>query len=108
MRHSRSGRKSLLKKKLFFKIVCGVNFLVFALAAYFLVVQANAITKSAYLASEYENRIKELTDENGTLEGRLSRLNSLPNMEKLVQGSDYEKIEKVRYIRVMEAQVAAK
>ncbi len=72
------------------------------------VFQVNEITKAGYLIKTYEKQIKELSEKNKALEIDYSQISALENIETLVQNSNFEKVNNVRYIRVLETTVAAK
>lgn len=74
----------------------------------FYIFQINQIAKGTYLVKIYEEKINELLEENKTLEINSSQVNSLENLESLVKNLNFEKINKIYYIRILESQVVAK
>jgi hypothetical protein len=80
-------------------------FLMLSLIA-FSIVQFNAYIKETYLLQGYEKKLNQLREENKILEINFSRANSLNNIGNYVQ--NFEKVEKVEYIRVLGSTVVAK
>lgn len=79
----------------------------FAISALvFYVFQINTFTKERYLIRDYETKINYLSQKNKILEINFSKANSLGNMGVYVQNQNFEKIENVEYIRVLEGTVA--
>ena len=72
------------------------------------VFQINEITKISYLTKIYEKQMDEISQENKNLEINHSQLSTLENIETLVQNSNFEKVGKVKYIKILESTVAAK
>ena len=65
-------------------------------------------TEAGFLISNYEKKITDLVKESKILESDFSRLNSLADLETVLSGLSYEKIEKIHYLRVPGSQVVAK
>jgi hypothetical protein len=72
----------------------------------FSIIQFNVYIKETYLLSSYEQELKQLTAEDKILEVNFSRVNSLNNINNYVQ--NFEKAEKIEYLRVLEGMVVAK
>lgn len=70
------------------------------------IVQSNAYTREVYLIKNYQAQLKQLTEENKFLEISFSQENSLTNINNYL--AQFEKVEKVEYIKVLESKVAAK
>jgi len=71
----------------------------------FYIFQINLMTKETYLIQEYQKKIGELSRENKILEINLSQQNSLSNIETLIKNLNFEKIDKIHYLQVLEGQV---
>lgn len=74
----------------------------------FYIFQVNFLTKETYLIQNHEKKLNQLSLENENLEINFSKLNSLENIEKYIQSQNFEKISKVKYIRVLEGTVVTK
>jgi hypothetical protein len=72
----------------------------------FSIIQFNAYIRETYLLSFYEQELEQLTAEDRVLEVNFSRVNSLNNINNYVQ--NFEKADKIEYLRVLESTVAAK
>ncbi len=64
--------------------------------------------RETYLIQNYQRKIKELSQENKTLEINFFQANSLSTIESLVKNLNFEKVERIHYIQVLESQVVAK
>lgn len=74
----------------------------------FYIYQINTLTKDSFLLKAKEKELLQIIQKNKNLESLVSKANSLANLEVLLNGLNYEKVEKVYYIRVMAGQVVAK
>ncbi len=74
----------------------------------FYIFQVNSMIGETYLIQNYQGKIKELSQENKTLEINFSQANSLSIIESLVKNLNFEKVERIHYIQVLESQVVAK
>ncbi|XOB41708.1 MAG: hypothetical protein ACKKMS_03260 [Candidatus Nealsonbacteria bacterium] len=74
----------------------------------FYIFQVNAMIGETYLIQNYQRKIKELSQENKTLEINFSQANSLSTIETLVKNLNFEKVERIHYIQVLESQVVTK
>ena len=99
MRHKKNFRK-----KISYAIF---PFLVFSFL-FILFFQINTLVKERSLLKSYTGKIIRLSKENEDLEMNLINKNGLGNVEKIAQGLNFEKTEKIHYIRVLESAVAAK
>lgn len=89
-----------------FSYIIGVVFI--AILLFFYIFQITEVTKVGFLVSNYEKQIVEFAQESKILESDFSQLNSLVNLEIILSGFNYEKIEKIHYLRMPGSQVAAK
>jgi len=94
---------SLRVKILSFLSICSI-----AILLGFYIFQANAMTEETYLLQNQQKKIRGLSQENSELEISLSKTNSLLNVEQLVNNLNFEKTNQIRYLRVLEGQVAVK
>jgi len=89
-----------------------ISYLIFCFALFsFLILlfsQINAQVQERYLLKEYANKIENLTRENQDLEMKLINKNGLDNVETFAQKMDFEKTEKIHYIKVLGTTVVAK
>ena len=89
------------------------SFSIFSIAFLFLllflyVFQVTILARSTDLVKNYQRRINELSRDNASLEISLAKQNSLVNIKTLVQNLNFEKTDQVRYLQILEGQVAAK
>lgn len=83
-------------------ILLTITFLVFY------IFQVNVEVSKRYSIQEYQKRIAEISKENQGLEINSARINSLDNLTLLLEKLDFEKTDKIHYIRVLDTQVVAK
>lgn len=69
------------------------------------ILQVNFMTKETYLIQDYQKKIGELSRENQILEINFSQQNSLSNIETIAKNLNFEKVDKIHYIQVLESQV---
>lgn len=74
----------------------------------FYIFQVNTEVSQRYLIQEYEKRIAEISKENQHLEISSAQASSLDNITILLGELNFEKTDKIHYIRVLETQVVAK
>jgi len=74
----------------------------------FYIFQANWIVSESYQIQNYQRKLNELARENEILEINSAQVNSLGNVEQLVEGLNFEKVGQVHYIRVLESQIVTK
>jgi len=72
----------------------------------FLVFQVNAEISGRYSIENYKIKISELLKENGSIETSFVNLTSTSNIYSLIKNLNFEKAEKINYIRVQNKQVA--
>ena len=71
----------------------------------FYIFQFNYLTSENYQIKESQDKIKELSAENESLEIQLTKLNSLTSLENLISNLGFEKIEKIHYIQILDSQM---
>lgn len=74
----------------------------------FYVFQVNTEISARFLIKEYQKRATELANQNKILAINSTQNGSLEKMAEIIASQDFEKIDKIHYIRVLEAQVVAK
>jgi len=74
----------------------------------FYIFQVNQVTKASFAISNYEKQMTELSQESKSLEMSFSDLSSLASVETLVSTLNYEKVNKVHYIQMLEGTALAK
>lgn len=77
-----------------------------ALLLIFYIFQVSELTQASFFSVQYEKEIASLLQTNKSLEASLSRGNSLDNLEALLSTLDFQKVEKIHYIRIIDSQVA--
>lgn len=74
----------------------------------FYIFQISEITKASFSVSQQEREMIKLSQQNKDLEAGLSQENSLANLETVLKKLNYEKVNKVYYIKVIDTGVAAR
>lgn len=99
MRKKRSLRKKILPvfTAISISILLGLFFF-----------QQNTLVKQRNLLTEYTVKATELTDQNENLELGFVEKNHLESVETIVQKLNFEKTEKVHYIRVLGGTVVSR
>jgi hypothetical protein len=87
------------------RIFWAISIILITFLLIFYVFQVNEMTRGSYLIKNDEKKITELSNENKNLQISLSQTNSLENLEKAVCGLGYTKVEKVKYIQILEGKV---
>lgn len=84
--------------------VFGITFAILLLALY--VIQVNLVTQSAYLISDLETQTKRLSATNQILATEYMQNMPLRNLDELAEQLQFEKINSVSYIKVIDSAVA--
>lgn len=84
-----------------------ITLLIVALLVFY-IFQVNAEVSERYLIQRYENGLIELSKENKNLEISSVQVISLDNILSLLENSDFERTNKVHYIRILENKVVTK
>ena len=74
----------------------------------FYIFQVNTEVSERYLIQKYEKKINELSKENKNLEVGSAQVTSLDKVIEQIASLNFEKTDKIHYIRVLETQVVAK
>lgn len=74
----------------------------------FYVFQVNTEVSERYSIQKYEEKISEILKENQSLEINAVRANSLDKILALLTGFNFQKTDKIHYIRILDAKVVAK
>jgi len=74
----------------------------------FYIFQVNSLTKEVYSIKNYERSLAQLSQENEDLEINFSKSSSFVNLDAYLQTQNFEKTATVKYIPILESQVAAK
>lgn len=80
----------------------------FAMSLILYIFQINELAQKVYLTNQYEGVIADLSEENQIKEFKLSKFNSLDELETIVMEMDFEAVGKVHYIRVLEETMVTK
>jgi len=70
--------------------------------------QTNLEVSERYLVEECTKRISSLSGENKVLEISSAKSSSLDKMAQLVESSDYERVDEIHYIKVLNGYVVAR
>ncbi len=74
----------------------------------FYIYQVNAGVSESYLIQKYEKNIAEVSKENQNLGISAVQINSLNNITALLEPLNFERIDKIHYIRVLDTKVVVK
>lgn len=72
------------------------------------VFQVNQIIKADYLIKDYQKKINNLVQENKNLEVNLAQISYLENIQKKTQELNFQKIQTIKYIQVLDSSLANK
>jgi len=97
-------RFKVFRKKLF---LAGAVFTVIVLAGLY-IFQNNFEIASRYLIDEYTGKIKELSQENKILEIESAQISSLEKISQQISLLNFEKNNKIYYLKVLNTQAIAK
>ncbi len=92
--------------KISLKLFWLLSFLSIVALLVFYIFQVNAAVSERYLIQEYEKRIGEVSRESQNLVISSAQVGSLDKVEELLETLNFEKINKIHYIRVLDTQVA--
>jgi hypothetical protein len=95
-----------IKQKYSLKNFLTLNIILIVLLIGFCIFQVNSLITKGYLVQNYEKQLNDLTVENEGLEIKFGKINSLENIDTLVKNLNFEKVDKIYYIRILEGQVA--
>ncbi len=85
-----------------------LSFVLISFLSIFYIFQSIQITQESYLILDYENQIKVFDQENEGLEMNFAENYSLDDVEALAYELDYEKLEKIHYIKTTSSVVVVK
>ena len=92
--------------KMNFKIFLVLSVFIMALLTGFYMFQINLMAVQNYLIINYEKQINALDKENRSLEVNFAKANSLGNIEALAKNLNFERVETVQYIKMIDGQMA--
>lgn len=92
----------------FLRLLSLISFILIVLFVIFYIFQVNQQIKEKAMIFEFEEKKKEIYNENRGLELAFSQKNYLKNFEKLFEELGFEKIAKIDYIKVLDTSVAVK
>jgi len=98
----------ILKWKINLKIFWVLSFILIISLLIFYIFQVNNLAENIYQIKIYQKKIDELSQEGEILKINSAKINSLADFEVLIKNFGFEKAEKVRYIEVLETQIATK
>jgi cell division protein FtsB len=79
-------------------------FLIFSLLFFFLF-QVNSLTFLSHQIKKSQEKIEKLSAENENLKIQLTKSNSLDSLENLILSQNFEKIDKIDYIQILDSQM---
>lgn len=75
---------------------------------FFYIYQVNVEISERYLIQNYNKKLREVSKENQDLEIKEAQTNSLDKIVELLKPLNFEKANKIHYIRILDGQVVAK
>ena len=81
--------------------------LIFSLLVFY-IFQVYETTRAGFSLSNFEQQSKELAETNKDLQIRYSQTNSLVNLETTLRQLNYEKVDKIQYVRISASTVVAR
>lgn len=87
------------------RVILSLALTLLFLSFVFYIYQINAVISETYLINKYEKKLSELRQQNKVLEANFYSVNSLENVEKLIQNLSFEKVSAIHYIQVLAGQV---
>jgi len=87
-------------------ITIGILSTIFLLSLY--VFQVNAEVSERYSVRDYQEKIDKISEENKNLEIKEAEANSLDDIIALVKPLNFEKTDKIYYIRALDDQMVVK
>jgi len=97
-----------LKYKFNFKIFYFFSIISIGALLFLYIFQINSTIQKTYLLQGYDKKVTGLQEGNRNLEINLAKSNSIENLEILVQNLNYEKVDKIKYIKVLEDSMVKK
>ena len=97
-----------LKFRFNLKIFWILSFILIIFFSVFYIFQVNNLAKSIYQIKIYQKKLEDISQEKETLEVNIVKEDSLTNLETLIKDLGFEKAEKIRYLEVLETQIATK
>lgn len=94
-----------LKPRFNLKFLTIISFILVISLFCFYIFQINGLTSKNYQIKKFQDKIKELSVENENLEIQLTKLNSLASIENLVSNFNFEKVDKIHYIQILDSQM---
>jgi len=94
-----------LKLKFNLKLFWVLSLILILILLMFYIFQFNVLTSESYKIQNSQKKINELSFENENLEIQLAEINSLANIETLIKEFDFEKVDKIHYIKILESQI---
>lgn len=91
-----------------FKFFWIFNVLLIITLFFLYIYQVNVEVSERYLIQNYNKKIKEISRENQNLEIQEAQTNSLDKIAELIKPLNFEKTNKIHYIKVLDTQVVVK
>ena len=95
----------IFKLKFSLKLFWIISFILIITLLGLYISQVNHLTYETYQLQNSQKKIDELSFENEILEIKLAKLNSLVNIENLIEKFNFEKADKIHYIQISESQI---
>ncbi len=101
-------RPLTIRWKFSLKALWLLSFVLVAFFVAFQIFQIVEITEAGFLITTHEKQLAEFSQESQSLETNFSSLNSLTNLETLLNNLNYVEVGQVHYLRVPGSTVVAK
>ena len=100
--------KRLSIPKICLKSIIVLSFASLAVLLIFYIIQVSYLAKTRFEVSSHKKEIAQLLQNNKNLELYYSQENSFASLDRLLENSDYVKVDKVHYIQVLDEVVAVR
>ncbi|PJE69476.1 MAG: hypothetical protein COU98_01830 [Candidatus Staskawiczbacteria bacterium CG10_big_fil_rev_8_21_14_0_10_38_10] len=97
-----------LGKKINLKMFWVFNFVIIISLLVFYVLQVNEITRESYLIKNHLETLENLSQESKVFEINFAQNSSLENIKKMAEELNFGKVDRVKYIQVLEGVLVTK
>ena len=100
--------KRLSIPKICLRSAIALSFIFLAVLLILYIIQVSYLAKTSFEVSSHKKEIAQLLQNNKNLELYYSQENSFASLDRLLENSDYVKVDKVHYIQVLDEVVAVR
>lgn len=99
---------SIRLPKLNWKAFLLIGFCIVLSLSVLYVFQINRMMRSGYVIKSYQDQVNQLIKENKNLEINLAQISYLDNIKAQTQELNFQKVQKIKYIQVLESSLASR